>query len=338
MPVSSDGTGTYDEVIAAGRLQIVKRTEGVSTTDFINRLMSFADGNKDAGSLREQNVQMLISTHRISQFSKPNRVPKDSDKIVYIDGCFDLFHVGHATTLQQAKALGDFLVVGIHDDATVNKIKGGNYPIASLYERVLCLCACKWVDEVILAAPIVVTQDLIKTLNIDLVAVGSHTQSNHYREKGFTVDVCNADPYKIPREMGILRGVQSKYPTLTPGVIAGREGIRQLMGLSVRGCDLVSILFWIVGFGFVIQGHKKKSTTWVTEMHKHHPTAICHDMRPQSPLSLSHTHTHTHTHRCQHGSRQTARRTSDATQTVISAKKSTIIKKLKEEKPKWSLD
>ena len=221
MPVSSDGTGTYDEVIAAGRLQIVKRTEGVSTTDFINRLMSFADGNKDAGSLREQNVQMLISTHRISQFSKPNRVPKDSDKIVYIDGCFDLFHVGHATTLEQAKALGDFLVVGIHDDATVNQIKGGNYPIASLYERVLCLCACKWVDEVILAAPIVVTQDLIKTLNIDLVAVGSHTQSNHYREKGFTVDVRNADPYKIPREMGILRSVQSKHPTLTPGVIAG---------------------------------------------------------------------------------------------------------------------
>jgi len=222
MPVSSDGTGTYDEVIAAGRLRIIKRTEGVSTTDFINRLMAFADGNKDTGSLREQNVQTLISTHRISQFSKPNRVPKESDKIVYIDGCFDLFHVGHATTLQQAKALGDFLVVGIHDDATVNKIKGGNYPIASLYERVLCLCACKWVDEVILAAPIVVTQDLIKTLNIDLVAVGSHTQSNHYREKGFTVDVRNADPYKIPREMGILRGVQSKHPTLTPGVIAAR--------------------------------------------------------------------------------------------------------------------
>lgn len=67
---------------------------------------------------------------------------------MYCDGAFDMFHIGHASTLEKAKALGSFLIVGVHDDETVNRVKGANYPIATLHERVLCVCACKHVDEV----------------------------------------------------------------------------------------------------------------------------------------------------------------------------------------------
>lgn len=99
-----------------------------------------------------------------------------------------MFHTGHATTLAKAKELGTFLIVGIHDDHDVNRIKGANYPIATLQERVLCVCACKHVDEVIIGAPLEITEDMISTLNIKHVVNGTHTETHHFREAGFTFE------------------------------------------------------------------------------------------------------------------------------------------------------
>jgi len=48
-----------------------------------------------------------------------NNIPNPGDKIVYIDGSFDVLHPGHLEALKQAKALGDFLIVGVHDDDIV---------------------------------------------------------------------------------------------------------------------------------------------------------------------------------------------------------------------------
>lgn len=65
------------------------------------------------------------------------------DKIVYVAGAFDLFHVGHLDFLEKARQEGDFLVVGLHTDPVVNRYKGANYPIMNLHERVLSVLACK---------------------------------------------------------------------------------------------------------------------------------------------------------------------------------------------------
>ena len=51
MPVNSDGVGAYDAIRDAGRLKIVKRTEGVSTTDFIGRLLSLSKEHHEVGGL-----------------------------------------------------------------------------------------------------------------------------------------------------------------------------------------------------------------------------------------------------------------------------------------------
>jgi ethanolamine-phosphate cytidylyltransferase len=64
--------------------------------------------------------------------------------------------------LIEAKKMGDFLLVGLHDDATVNMIRGNGLPILNLYERTLSLLSCKYVDEVIIGAPFVISEDLIK--------------------------------------------------------------------------------------------------------------------------------------------------------------------------------
>ena len=51
------------------------------------------------------------------------------ERIVFTNGCFDLLHVGHMRYLQQARALGDCLVLGLNDDASVRRLKGNKRPL-----------------------------------------------------------------------------------------------------------------------------------------------------------------------------------------------------------------
>ena len=62
--------------------------------------------------------------------------PQPGDRIVYVAGAYDLFHVGHLDFLELARSKGDYLIVGLHTDPTVNRYKGANYPIMNLHERV----------------------------------------------------------------------------------------------------------------------------------------------------------------------------------------------------------
>lgn len=58
--------------------------------------------------------------------------PGANDRIVYIDGSFDMLHIGHIKTLKKAKSMGDYLIVGLYDDETILEKKGCNYPVLSL--------------------------------------------------------------------------------------------------------------------------------------------------------------------------------------------------------------
>jgi len=68
--------------------------------------------------------------------------------------------------------LGDFLIVGLHTDPCVNMYKGSNYPIMNLHERTLSVLACKYVSEVVIGAPYLVTSDLLDHFNVAVVAHG----------------------------------------------------------------------------------------------------------------------------------------------------------------------
>ena len=86
-----------------------------------------------------------------------------------MQGSLDLMHIGWIDRLREAKAHGDFLYVGVWDDDMVRYYRGENYPIQPLQERILEVLACKYVDEVIIGAPYILTKDLITTLNIHKV-------------------------------------------------------------------------------------------------------------------------------------------------------------------------
>ena len=69
-------------------------------------------------------------------------------KIVATNGCFDLLHVGHVRYLQAARALGDFLVVGLNGDRSVHELKGAGRPLTTQSDRAEILAALACVDLV----------------------------------------------------------------------------------------------------------------------------------------------------------------------------------------------
>ncbi|XP_003631248.1 choline-phosphate cytidylyltransferase 1-like isoform X2 [Vitis riparia] len=89
---------------------------------------------------------------------------------VYADGIYDLFHFGHARSLEQAKKLfpNTYLLVGCCNDEVTHKYKGKTVMTGS--ERYESLRHCRWVDEVIPDAPWVLTQEFIDKHEIDYVA------------------------------------------------------------------------------------------------------------------------------------------------------------------------
>jgi len=72
-----------------------------------------------------------------------------SKTVVFTNGVFDLLHVGHLRYLQQARALGDALIVGINSDRSVRAIKGSDRPVTPQDERAEILAALACVDAVV---------------------------------------------------------------------------------------------------------------------------------------------------------------------------------------------
>lgn len=70
-------------------------------------------------------------------------------KLVFTNGCFDILHRGHISYLNQAKGLGDVLIVGLNDDASVRRLKGNGRPVNTLDDRAQVLSALSCIDHVI---------------------------------------------------------------------------------------------------------------------------------------------------------------------------------------------
>ena len=70
-------------------------------------------------------------------------------KIVFTNGCFDILHSGHVKYLEQAKGLGDILIIGINSDDSVRELKGDSRPINTLNDRAFVLSGLNVVDYII---------------------------------------------------------------------------------------------------------------------------------------------------------------------------------------------
>jgi len=92
-------------------------------------------------------------------------------KIVYVQGSWDLFHVGHLNLLQRAKKIAKKLIVGVNIDKSIKGHKG-YYPIISFHDRVKILKACKYVDKVI-KSDLTFNIRQLKRHRIEVIVLGS---------------------------------------------------------------------------------------------------------------------------------------------------------------------
>lgn len=75
---------------------------------------------------------------------------RQNKKVVFTNGCFDLLHVGHVRYLQDARRLGDFLIVGLNSDSSVRQLKGEERPVQTESDRAEILAALSGVDYVVI--------------------------------------------------------------------------------------------------------------------------------------------------------------------------------------------
>jgi len=103
---------------------------------------------------------------------------------VYTDVVGDLFHWGHVEFFRLARDLGDVLVVGVHDDDTVAAYK--RRPTLTMDERISVVAGCRWVDEVVPSAPLVVDAEHLDRHRVDLVVhaddIGDDVVAQWYAE------------------------------------------------------------------------------------------------------------------------------------------------------------
>ena len=99
------------------------------------------------------------------------RARRRGERLVFTNGCSDLLHVGHVRSLEQARGLGDRLVVAVNSDASVRRLKGRGRPIVPARERAEVLAALACVDWVVIF-PEDTPLTLIRALRPDVLAKG----------------------------------------------------------------------------------------------------------------------------------------------------------------------
>lgn len=120
--------------------------------------------------------------------------------VVFTNGVFDLLHIGHLEYLEQAKGMGDWLVVGINGDNAVWQLKGPGRPIVPVEERARLVAALAPVDAVVIFNQIT-AERLIEVIHPDIYIKGG--------------DWSERDP---PPEVAVVRryGGQVEYLPYTP--------------------------------------------------------------------------------------------------------------------------
>jgi ethanolamine-phosphate cytidylyltransferase len=214
-PCIVDGKDVYEAAKRTGKYRSIPRTEGVSTTDIVGRMLLLANehhnipskpvfAQEPAESLG-QHSRFLTTARLLKSFSTGVKPPTDTERIVYMDGAWDLFHCGHAEILKKVKERGGYLIVGVHSDTLVSQRRGSNLPLMHLLERVLSVLGCRFVDDVLIDAPYEVSPEMISSLRINEVVHGTTSDATFDGNR----DERYVERYKHPREAGIFTMIES---------------------------------------------------------------------------------------------------------------------------------
>ena len=128
----SDVTGAGDVFIAAMTYYLAKGEHIYDACEKANRLASLSVGHFGTYTLTPEDIRTV------------------EKKVVFTNGCFDIIHRGHIEYLKKSKELGDYLIVGLNSNQSVENLKGLGRPRTDQEDRKKVLESLKFVDEVII--------------------------------------------------------------------------------------------------------------------------------------------------------------------------------------------
>ncbi|RVD83175.1 uncharacterized protein DFL_007574 [Arthrobotrys flagrans] len=248
----ADGNDCYRLVKAEDRFKIVKRTPGISTTDLVGRMLLCTKQHyiKSITSLIESDAETMqrfemyatdstgLAPGSVVWAYEPSKIPgireliagidpDEEQRVIYVDGGFDLFSSGQIEFLRLVVEAEKnkypskpppYVIAGIHDDHTINKQKGLNYPIMNSLERSLCVLQCRYINAVILDAPFSPSREFLNTIaeNIDAKVQGVYHGPTAFMPS-------EGDPYADAKEMGIFFEIdEHEFSGVNAGTIVDR--------------------------------------------------------------------------------------------------------------------
>jgi len=153
-----DVTGAGDTVIAVLAAAVAAGSGFESAAALSNLAAGLVVGKIGVASVTPS--ELRVALHRRGQggrglVSEVELLPlldearERGERVIMTNGCFDVLHAGHVAYLEEAKSLGDRLVVAINDDESVRRLKGQNRPVNQLEDRMLVLAGLASVDWVV---------------------------------------------------------------------------------------------------------------------------------------------------------------------------------------------
>jgi len=172
----------------------LKQSTGINDSNKKRKRDLEAEEHSDYHTTTSTNTGKITNNNKssINVTPKSYPVPTDRPVRVYADGIYDLFHFGHARSLEQAKKLfpNTYLLVGVCNDELTHRLKGKT--VMTDKERAESVRHCRWVDEVVEDAPWIVTQEFLDEHKIDFVAHG----------EDIILDENGVDIYKFVKDQG----------------------------------------------------------------------------------------------------------------------------------------
>ncbi len=153
-----DVTGTGDTVISVLAASLAANKTLAEATMLANMGAGIVVGKLGTAAVNTEELEYVLQGQRAHHrgvgtlkdvVDATQSAKKEGEKIVLTNGCFDILHPGHIRYLQQAKELGDRLVVLVNSDASVKRLKGEERPVNNLEYRMEMLAALECVDWVV---------------------------------------------------------------------------------------------------------------------------------------------------------------------------------------------
>ena len=144
--------------------------------------------------------QKIVDQDRLVSISESMR--KQGRKLVLTNGCFDLLHLGHVRYLQEARSLGDALVVALNGDDSVRSLKGNGRPLNTAQNRAEVIAALQSVDHVVIFPELRVTRLIEQLRPAIYVKGGDYTTLSLNPEERTALEKVGAQVQILPFEPG----------------------------------------------------------------------------------------------------------------------------------------